>query len=68
MLFLLFGGVIADRLPRVLVLRAGNLVLAGTQGAVAFLVITDTAELWMLIVAGGVTGSPSRSSFRPSPG
>jgi MFS family permease len=49
-LFMLFGGVIADRLPRVLILRVGNLVLAATQGMVATLVITDTAELWMLIV------------------
>ena len=56
-LFLLFGGVIADRLPRVLVLRVGNLVLAGTQGAVALLVITDTAELWMLIVLEAVNGA-----------
>jgi hypothetical protein len=56
-LFLLFGGVIADRLPRVLILRVGNLVLAVTQGAVAALVITDTAELWMLIVLEAVNGT-----------
>ena len=30
--FLLFGGVIADRLPRVLILRLGSLVLGLTQG------------------------------------
>src|SRR5262245_25825690 len=35
--FMLVGGVVADRLPRVLILRVGNLVLAGTQGAVALL-------------------------------
>ena len=55
-LFLLFGGVIADRLPRVLILRVGNLVLAVTQGMVAALVITDTAELWMLIVLEALNG------------
>jgi MFS family permease len=55
-LFLLFGGVIADRLPRVLILRVGNLVLAATQGMVATLVITDTAQLWMLIVLEGLNG------------
>ena len=62
-LFLLFGGVIADRLPRVLLLRVGNFVLAGTQGAVAFLVITDTAELWMLIVLEAVNGFTLALSF-----
>jgi MFS family permease len=55
-LFLLFGGVVADRLPRVLVLRAGNLVLAATQGGFALLVITDVAELWMLIVLEAING------------
>ncbi len=55
-LFLLFGGVIADRLSRVLILRVGALVLAATQGMVATLVITDTAELWMLIVLEALNG------------
>ncbi len=54
--FLLFGGIIADRLPRVLILRAGNLVLAATQGAVAALVITGAAELWMLVVLEVIHG------------
>jgi MFS family permease len=55
-LFMLFGGVIADRLPRVLILRVGSLVLAVTQGMAAALVITDTAELWMLIVLEALNG------------
>jgi MFS family permease len=55
-LFMLFGGVIADRLPRVLILRLGNLVLAATQGLAAMLVITGTAELWMLIVLEALNG------------
>jgi MFS family permease len=55
-LFMLFGGVIADRLPRVLILRVGSLVLAVTQGMAATLVITDTAELWMLIVLEALHG------------
>jgi MFS family permease len=54
--FLLFGGVIADRLPRVLILRLGSLVLGLTQGAAAALVITDTAELWMLIGLEALNG------------
>lgn len=56
-LFLLFGGIIADRLPRVLVLRVGSTALAVTQGAVAALVITDTAELWMLVVLEAANGT-----------
>jgi MFS family permease len=55
-LFMLFGGVIADRLPRVLILRLGNLVLAATQGLAAMLVITGAAELWMLIVLEALNG------------
>ena len=55
-LFMLFGGVVADRLPRVLILRVGNLVLAATQGMAATLVITDHAELWMLIVLEALNG------------
>jgi MFS family permease len=56
-LLLLFGGVVADRLPRVLVLRAGNVIMGLARGAFALLVITDTAELWMLILLQVVVGS-----------
>ena len=56
-LFMLFGGVIADRLPRILIMRTGNLVLAATQGLAAALVITDSAELWMLIVLEALNGT-----------
>jgi MFS family permease len=55
-LFMLFGGVIADRLPRVLIQRVGGLVLGITQGLAATLVITDTAELWMLIALEALNG------------
>ena len=55
-LFLLFGCVIADRLPRVLILRVGSTVLAATQGAAAYLILTDAAELWMLIALEAVNG------------
>jgi MFS family permease len=56
-LFLLFGGVLADRLPRVLVMRAGNVVLGLTRGAFAFLVITGTAQLWMLVLLQVLVGT-----------
>jgi MFS family permease len=56
-LFVLWGGVIADRLSRALIMRVGNLVLFATQGAVAALVITDTAEIWMLVLLEVVNGT-----------
>jgi len=61
--FLLFGGVIADRLPRALLLQASNLVAALTQGILAFLVITDQAELWMFIVLAIVNGTADAIGF-----
>lgn len=46
---MLLGGVVADRLSRSLVLRLSHLGGAITQGAVAVLLISGHAELWMLI-------------------
>ena len=62
-LFLLFGGVIADRLPRVLILRVGSTVLAATQGAAAYLILTDAAELWMLIALEALNGTVLALTF-----
>lgn len=61
--FLLFGGVIADRFPRALVLQASNLVAAFTQGVMAFLVISGQAEVWMLIVLAAVNGTADAVGF-----
>ncbi|CAN5130715.1 MFS transporter [soil metagenome] len=67
--FLLFGGVIADRFPRDVVLQISNLLAAATQGLLAFLVITDRAELWMFISlailngAGDALGFPAMASM-----
>jgi MFS family permease len=60
---LLWGGVISDRFPRTLVLQVSNIASAVTQGLIAFLVITGTAELWMVIVLSVVHGSVSAISF-----
>lgn len=62
-LFLLFGGVVADRFPRTVVLQLSNVSSALTQGLVAFLVITGTGQLWMLIVLTAVHGLVSAISF-----
>ena len=62
-LFLLWGGVIADRFPRTLVLQVSNVASGLTQGAIALLVITGAAELWMVIVLSAANGLLSAMSF-----
>jgi MFS family permease len=61
--FLLYGGVIADRFPRALVMQLSNLVAAVAQGAMAYLFITDQAELWMVIVLAAVNGTADAAGF-----
>jgi MFS family permease len=62
-IFLLFGGVIADRFPRTLILQLSNLLSAATQGLVAYLVLSGQAELWMIIVLEIANGTVSAVSF-----
>ncbi len=61
--FILVGGVIADRLPLTLVLRVGMLVMAASQGAAALLVITGTARIWMLVALALVNGTADAITF-----
>ena len=61
--FLLGGGVIADRFPRAVVLQVSNVVSGLLQGAIALLVITDRAEIWMLVLLTAVQGVSSAVSF-----
>ncbi len=56
-LFLLVGGVIADRFSRSMVLQISHLLSAATQGAVAFLVLTGRASLWQIIVLETANGA-----------
>jgi MFS family permease len=60
---LLFGGVVADRLPRALVLTASCAAAAVTQGAVAALVLTGTATIPWLVVLSAVNGAVSAMAF-----
>lgn len=62
-LFLLIGGVIADRIDRALVMQVCNVVAALTQGTVAWLVISGQAELWQLIVLEAINGTMAAASF-----
>ncbi|MDY7089262.1 MAG: MFS transporter [Actinomycetota bacterium] len=54
--FLLLGGVIADRLPRHLVMVVSSAVAAITQAAVAVAVLTGAATVPLLMVLSAVNG------------
>ncbi|NUS52513.1 MAG: MFS transporter [Nocardioidaceae bacterium] len=56
-LFLLIGGVVSDRFSRTAVMQTANLLSAATQAVVAALVITGTAELWMIVVIEALNGT-----------
>jgi MFS family permease len=62
-IFLLYGGVLADRFPRTLVLQLSNLLAAASQGTLAFLVITGQAELWMFLLLAAVNGTADAANF-----
>jgi MFS family permease len=61
--FMLWGGVIADRLPRTLVIQASNLLAAASFGLLAYLFISDRAELWMVVVLAAVNGLADALGF-----
>ncbi|WP_340540477.1 MFS transporter [Nocardioides sp. GXZ039] len=69
---LLWGGVLADRFPRTLVMQVSNLTSAASQGLIAALVILGAAELWMLIALSAVhgvvsaAGMPAMAGIMPS--
>jgi MFS family permease len=55
-LFLLVGGVWADRLPRHLVMLASDVGRGAVQAVLAVLLLTGTAELWHLLVLQALYG------------
>jgi MFS family permease len=62
-LFLLVGGVVADRFSRSLVMQVSHLTSGATQGLVAVLLLTGSADLWMIIVLEGLNGVVSAFTF-----
>jgi len=60
---LLFGGVLADRLPRGAVLVGSSLAAAATQGTIAALVLTGTAGIPILVALSVVNGAVSAVSL-----
>jgi MFS family permease len=62
-LFLLVGGIWADRLPRHRVMVASNIASGVSQGAIAVLLLTGHAQIWSLIVLAAVNGLSSAFFF-----
>jgi MFS family permease len=58
-LFLLFGGVISDRLPRHRVMVASNLASGASQAVAATLLLSGHANIWELAALAAINGSSS---------
>jgi MFS family permease len=67
-LFLLVGGIWADRFPRNRVMVGANVFSALSQAAAAVLLITGNAEVWHLAALAAVNGGASAFFFPASAG
>ena len=63
--FVLIGGVIADRLPRQLVMVTSDLIRAVLHGTLALLIATGTVRIWHMVAIGVLYGS-AEAFFRPA--
>jgi len=61
--FLLAGGVIADRFGRTLIIQVSNVASGICQLAIAGLVISGEAEVWQLVVLCAIQGTVMSVSF-----
>ena len=64
-LFVLVGGVWADRLPRQLVMLASDVIRCAVQATIAVLLLSGAAELWHLVVLIGIYGT-AEAFFQPA--
>jgi MFS family permease len=64
-IFLLVGGVFADRLPRRAVMLIADVVRMGVQATTAALLLSHTAQIWELIVLQAFAGSAT-AFFNPA--
>jgi MFS family permease len=64
-IFLLVGGVFADRLPRRGVMLTADVVRMGAQGTTAALFLSGNAYLWELVVLQAVAGTAT-AFFNPA--
>ncbi|MFE2943975.1 MFS transporter [Streptomyces sp. NPDC059255] len=65
-LLVLFGGILADRVPRALILQGSSLSAATVQGAVAVVLLTESASLGVLILLSVVNGAVAAVSMPAS--
>ena len=66
--FLLAGGIWADRIPRNKVMMSSDVVSAFAQGTAAALLISGNAEIWHLAALAAVNGGASAFFFPASAG
>lgn len=66
--FLLAGGIWADRLPRHLVMVGSNSVSGASQAAVAALLLSGHARVWELVVLAAINGTSTAFFFPASTG
>jgi len=57
--FLLLGGVVADRYSRTVIMQTSHALTFLTQGMAAYLVLTGTAQIWHLVALEAVNGAVS---------
>src|SRR5947209_2256012 len=63
--FVLFGGVLADRLPRKLMMLSSDVVRALAQVLSAVLLISGSADVWQLALLQAVYGA-AKAFFGPA--
>jgi MFS family permease len=63
--FVLAGGVLADRLPRQMVMLVSDSVRGLVQATLAILLLTETAEVWHLAVLMAIYGT-AQAFFQPA--
>ncbi len=61
--FLLAGGVVADRFGRTLVIQASNVVAGVSQLSMAALVVSGHAQIWQMACLAGLIGTASALSM-----
>jgi MFS family permease len=63
--FVLFGGVVADRLPRQLVMVVADVVRCVAHATLAVLIATGVVQVWHMVVIGLVYGT-AQAFFQPA--
>ncbi len=64
-LFVLLGGVVADRLPRQRVMIVSDLVRCALHATLALLIATGVVQVWHMVVIGALFGT-AEAFFRPA--